>query len=304
MIGRIFSVQRFSLDDGCGIRTLVFLKGCPLKCAWCSNPESQDFQKQVLYYMQKCKGCGKCIEICPVKCIVPSKKYGLVTDHKHCVGCMKCVDACFYGAREMKGEDIESKELLELILKDKGFYDNSDGGVTFSGGEVFIQSEFFSEILKSCRVKGIHTAVETSLQAKWEDIEKALPYIDLIFCDYKHWDSKMHKQFTGSGNELIWSNLKKIAALDKEIIVRIPCIPGFNNDVLTIRCMLEKLENIGIKKVELLPFHRIGSDKYKGLGRTYKYGEQKSIKRSELLVYESLAEDLKLTLKIGGRKER
>ena len=208
----IFDIQRNSYVDGPGIRTTVFFKGCNLRCAWCHNPESQSPKPQMMFYKNKCMGCGKCKEKCP--------------NHlESCELCGKCTLYCPHDAREICGKEYTVDEVMREILKDKAFYDHSGGGVTFSGGECMLQIDFLEDLLKECQKNGIHTAVDTAGYVPFEQFEQILPYTELILYDIKCFDSEKHKQYTGVGNELILENLKRLLATDKSVWIRIPIIP-------------------------------------------------------------------------------
>ena len=211
----IFDIQRGSYVDGPGIRTTVFFKGCNLKCKWCHNPESQSCKKQMLFYKDKCSGCGKCKTVC---------QYSL----KNCDFCGKCALFCPNEAREICGKEYTIEEVFAEIIKDKDFYLSSGGGVTFSGGECMLQIDFLREILQKCKENGIHTAVDTAGSVPWEYFERILPYTDLYLYDVKCISEELHKDGTGAANTLILKNLKKLSKTEKEIIVRAPVIPEFN----------------------------------------------------------------------------
>ncbi len=251
----IFDIERNSFVDGPGIRTTVFFKGCNLSCAWCHNPESQSAKKQILFYKNKCTGCGKCKEVCPY-------------DLEKCDFCGKCVTYCPNNAREICGREMSADEVFAVIQKDKAFYDASDGGVTFSGGECMLQSDFLLEILKKCKENGIHTAVDTAGHIKWESFEKILPYTDLFLYDIKCATDELHKEFTGVSNELILENLKKLSdSFGGEIIIRIPVIGGVNDSDDEMQKIRDILKNINYKSVELLPYHQMGEHKYEALNK-------------------------------------
>ncbi len=257
MKATIFDIQRNSYVDGPGIRTTVFFKGCNLSCKWCHNPESQCFEKQMMIYKSKCTGCGKCSEICPHHL-------------KSCDFCGKCEIFCPVDARKVCGKEYTPEEVLKEVIKDKAFYDTSKGGVTFSGGECMLQTEFLCEILKLCKKNGIHTAVDTAGCVSWEHFEKILPYTDLFLYDVKCLDDKKHKEFTGVSNKLILENLKKLSnTTDVDIIIRIPVINGVNADKDEMEDIAEHLKNTRYKTVELLPYHRMGEHKYDALGMDY-----------------------------------
>lgn len=255
MKATIFDIERNSYVDGPGIRTTVFFKGCNLRCAWCHNPESQSPKIQMMFYKNKCTGCGKCEEKCP-------------NALEKCELCGKCTFYCPHDAREICGKEYTVDEIICEILKDKAFYDNSGGGVTFSGGECMLQIDFLEEALKACKENGIHTAVDTAGHVSFEHFERILPYTDLFLYDIKCYDSEKHKKYTGVSNELIFSNLKKLLQTDKTIWVRIPVIPTVNDTVEEILGIKELIFSFGSpERVELLPYHTMGEHKYAALVR-------------------------------------
>lgn len=250
-----FDIQRNSFVDGPGIRTTVFFKGCNLKCAWCHNPESQSAKPQMMFYKDKCTGCGKCKSVCP---------YHL----EQCELCGKCTLYCPVDARKVCGKEHTVDEVLKEVLKDKAFYETSGGGVTFSGGECMLQIDFLVEILKKCKENGIHTAVDTAGHIPFESFEKILPYTDLFLYDIKIFDSQKHKQYVGVGNELILENLKKLFERKVKLWIRIPIIPDVNDSIEEIQKIKDFLKTIGTaEKIELLPYHAMGENKYRAIGK-------------------------------------
>jgi len=250
----IFDIERNSYVDGPGIRTTVFFKGCNLRCAWCHNPESQSPKPQMLFYRDKCKGCGKCKAICPTP--------------DHCTLCGKCTFYCPVDARKVCGKECTVEEVLAEVLKDKAFYDNSGGGVTFSGGECMLQVDFLAEILQKCKGNGIHTAVDTAGHVPFASFEKVLPYTDLFLYDIKVMDPEKHKTYVGADNALILENLKKLLKAGANIWIRIPVIGGINDSVEEMQNVKEFLTLWGKPaKVELLPYHAMGEHKYTALGK-------------------------------------
>ena len=252
MKATIFDIQRNSFVDGPGIRTTVFFKGCNLHCKWCHNPESQSAQKQMMYYKDKCIGCGKCAEVCP-------------NQLKKCDFCGKCELYCPADARKVCGKEYSVDEVFNEIAKDKMFYENSGGGATFSGGECMLQTDFLCEILKKCKDNGIHTAVDTAGNVPWQYFEKILPYTDLFLYDVKAISDDLHKQGTGVSNRLILENLEKLSG-KRDIIVRIPLIGGFNDSETEVSGIAEFLKKIKCIKKEPLPYHSMGEHKYDALG--------------------------------------
>ena len=248
----IFDIQRGSYVDGPGIRTTVFFKGCNLKCKWCHNPESQSPHKQILFYKDKCSGCGKCKSVCPYA-------------FEKCDFCGKCALFCPNDAREICGKEHTVDEVLVEILKDKEYY-ASGGGVTFSGGECMLQIDFLSEILQKCKENGVHTAVDTAGNLPWGYFEKIFPNTDLFLYDLKCFSDELHKDGTGVSNHLIKENLEKISKTDKVLIVRIPIIPDYNAEEEELRKMADFLKKIGVGTIELLPYHAMGEHKWTAAG--------------------------------------
>lgn len=240
----IFDIQRNSYVDGPGIRTTVFFKGCNLRCKWCHNPESQSSEKQIMFYKDKCIGCGRCKD--------------LTVDDSDFI--------CYNDAKEICGREYTVNEVFDEIVKDKAYYETSGGGVTFSGGECMLQIDFLFEILKKCKENGIHTAVDTAGNVKWESFEKILPYTDLILYDIKSFTENLHIEGTGVSNRLILENLKKLSeSFNGDIIIRIPVITGFNNEIKEMQKIANFLKHIRINMVELLPYHKMGEHKYEAL---------------------------------------
>lgn len=253
MDGIIFDIEHDSFVDGPGIRTTIFFKGCNLKCAWCHNPESQSSETQLLFYKDRCTGCGKCAEVCP---------HGL----RECTFCGKCELYCPVSARKVCGRRSSTEEVIKEVEKDISFYEFSGGGVTFSGGECMLQIDFLQELLQKCKAKGIHTAVDTAGNVSWKNFEKILPFTDLFLYDLKCYSEELHKKGTEVSNQLILENLKHLSG-QSEIIIRIPIIPGFNTDIAELKRMADFLKTLELRDVELLPYHRMGQNKYNALGR-------------------------------------
>ena len=270
--GIIFNIQRYSIHDGPGIRTVVFLKGCPLKCKWCANPEGIMSYPQLSWSYKKCINCGACVETCLVgAAYLNSNKEKLVSwDSKKCIGCGNCVETCPVNARLLYGREITVKQLLKEILKDMTFYVTSGGGVTISGGEPLMQIDFLKSILTECKDNGISTAIETSGYAEWKKIKEISLLTDLIFFDVKLYNSNQHIKYTGKPNGIILSNLNKLSSFYHNIIIRIPLIPRVNDNQENIESIARFVCNLRtIKTIELLPFHRLGVYKYEQLGIDY-----------------------------------
>ncbi len=274
MAGNVFDIQRYSIHDGEGIRTVVFLKGCPLRCKWCANPESWTAHPQLFYVKSRCIGCRTCLAACR-QGEVEATEEGIRIVRENCTGDLAWTDACPTGALCVKGRWMDAEEVMSEVCKDEVFYRHSGGGVTLSGGEPLLQAEFAVELLSHCKNKGISTAVETTGHIPWEVLEKAAPFTDLFLYDLKSMDTRVHREWTGKGNEKILGNLKKLAALDTDIMVRTPMIPGVNDSREEIRAIMDFLKECHISKYNILPFHQYGSGKYESIGIPYALAEQK-----------------------------
>ena len=264
MKARIFEIKRFAVHDGDGIRTTVFFKGCPLKCVWCHNPEGLSVKAQLAYYSHKCIMCGDCAEAC-------SEKAHLFIDGKHifnrekCVSCGKCEKVCFNDALKLYGKELSVEELMPYLLEDEEFYQNSGGGVTLSGGECLLQSDFCAELLKQLKNRSINTAVDTCGFVPKENIDKVIPYSDVFLYDIKAIDEDVHIKCTGQSNKVILDNLKYIDKHGKKTEIRIPYVPGYNdNQIKKISEFVSTLKNV--VKIKILPYHNYAGSKYKSLG--------------------------------------
>ncbi len=266
--GMIFNIQRFSLHDGPGIRTVVFFKGCPLKCRWCHNPEGIESGQELMYHHKKCLACGSCAKICPNNAIAVTESI-ITINREKCRLCLKCRDECPVEAMDVIGRRMTVAQVMADALKDRVFYEESGGGVTFSGGEPLMQPDFLISLLKACKQANIHTAVETSGHTPWSVLELASGWTDLFLFDLKLIDSQKSRDVTGVSNEIILENLRKLAQIHRNIIIRIPIIPTVNDDIESIRLFAEHLLGLGLKHVSILPYHQTGEDKYVKTGRNY-----------------------------------
>ena len=275
--GKLINIQGFSVQDGPGIRTTVFFKGCPLRCPWCHSPESQAFYPQLSWMSQKCLGTEHCRDSCIQACPKHAVSYGKIVensagepvqhvtiDRAVCDNCGDCAERCYPEALFICGKDYTVEEVMKIVRRDLPFYAESGGGMTISGGECLSQPEFALALLKAAKAEGIHTAVDTSGFAPWKTVEAVLPYTDLFLYDLKHMDSAAHKAATGVPNEIILENAEKIAQAGGKLQIRIPVIPRFNNDPENIRRTGEFCRELGaaVELIQLLPYHSMGTMKY------------------------------------------
>lgn len=305
--GVITNIQAYSLHDGPGIRTLVFLKGCPLRCEWCCNPECLRLGIEVEFYDSKCIRCGACLKVCDRKAINPDLelKSGCKINRKLCDDCGDCVRVCPKGALKFTGEVVSVDEVLEKVKKDRYFYLISKGGLTISGGEPLYQFEFTRELLKRSYDDNIDTTIETCGYAPWKYFKEILPYLNLILYDIKHMDPVKHIQRTGASNELILSNLKKLSKTGIPIIIRLPLISQFNLDpdnVAQTARFVSSLENV--REVNLMLFHQLGKDKYRRLSSEYSLKHLKALDSDaegvdRIRVIKSTLESYGLNITIG-----
>jgi pyruvate formate lyase activating enzyme len=280
--GTIFNIMRYSIHDGPGIRTTVFLKGCPASCLWCHNPEALSDKVQLMYRKDRCRHCGDCATACPHDAI--SLQDGeTVTDRKRCLQCGACVNVCYAEARELVGRRMKVSDLMEEIARDIPFFEESGGGITFSGGEPLQQHEFLQQLLKACKARGLHTAVDTTGYAPPEILQRIGEWTDLFLYDLKLMDDLRHREFTGIPNGVILQNLKDLAFRGKQVLIRVPLVPGINDSLENIREMgrfVAMLPNV--KEIELLPYHAAGAGKYERLGLKFSLPEIPPISNAEM----------------------
>jgi pyruvate formate lyase activating enzyme len=264
--GIVFDIQRYSIHDGPGIRTTVFLKGCPLKCVWCQNPESQNREPELLLNRTLCGGCGQCIPVCTVVANSLLERRSQV-DRTKCVRCGTCVTTCPNQARRLSGKFMTVDEVLKVVRKDLKFYETSGGGITLSGGEATFQPDFASALLRKSKELKIHTALETCGYVSWKVLDQLLPHVDLVLYDIKHWDSEIHQRGTGVGNQIIFENAKRVAEI-KPMKARVPLIPGFNDSEHDIRSIASFIGSLPNQiEMELLTYNPLGEGKYERLGK-------------------------------------
>ena len=299
--GYVSNIQKFSIHDGPGIRTLVFMQGCPLKCKWCCNPEGQKHYPQMRFISVRC-ACGKCntpcVAACPEKAITLSKEGDIQTEWSLCKSCGKCAEVCLYGARTMLGKKMTVAEVLAEVEQDRSFYNRSGGGVTIGGGEPLVQFEFVLELLKRCRKCFLHTAIETCGHVPWTQLKRVSEYLDLMYYDIKHIDPVRHKELTGVSNGLILTNARKVLSgeVSCEVIIRTEVVPGYNDSEDNIKAIARFVAESGGKMMELLPYHALGSSKYKQLGMEYELIDIKPPTEEHL-------EKLRNIVKSAGLKE-
>ncbi|MEE4166912.1 MAG: glycyl-radical enzyme activating protein [Desulfocapsaceae bacterium] len=267
--GKIFAIKRFSLHDGPNLRTTVFFKGCPLHCRWCHNPEGISRQLQTVSSVDRCIGCGECIVHCPQQALSMGST-GIERDVNRCDNCGECVQRCPALVHEQTGRQVTVDEVISEISKDLPFYDQSGGGVTFSGGEPFDQPEFLMALLAACGELSIHRTVDTSAYVSGERLRAALAVTDLMLCDIKHMDSSVHKEYTGVGNERILENIRLLAGSGCDLRIRLPLIPGVNDSLSNIAATIRFIKSLDVVRcVDVLPYHRAAEAKYRKLKSVY-----------------------------------
>lgn len=280
--GTVFNIQRFSVNDGPGIRTTVFLKGCMLDCVWCHNPESKSPKPNLMLYKNKCLGCGGCVSACErsLHSFGESGEHYIKRDE--CIGCGECVKVCT-GALEMCGEQMSVSDVIAEVVRDESFYKNSGGGMTVSGGEPFMQHAFALALLRAAKERGINTAIETSGYVSPEILREFVPYVDLFLWDYKETDEELHKKFTGVSNKLILSNLELLNSLGARVILRCPLIDGYNyreEHIRQIGILAERLDCV--IGVDVEPYHPLGKSKCEAMGEHYELEDMPFLEKEML----------------------
>ena len=299
--GLITNVERFALDDGPGIRTLVFMKGCPMRCLWCSSPHTQNPSPEILYNVDTCQTCGDCIGACPAEAMMMSEGEGVRIDRELCNACGECIEACPNGALELAGDYVTPESLLKEIVKDSSYYRRSGGGITVGGGEPTMQHEFVLELLRRLNGLYIDTAMETCAYTQWEYLERLLPHLDLVYIDIKHMNAVTHTELTGVSNELILENIRKVASVSP-LILRIPTVPGCNDSEENISATAKFAAELGenLKRVELLPYHRLGAETYARLGREYHLRNVELPDEGHLMELKKIIESFDVMAQTGG----
>jgi pyruvate formate lyase activating enzyme len=295
----IYNIQRFSTHDGEGIRTMIFYKGCPLRCEWCSNPESQDFEPSVMFNARLCRNLGDCLKAYPSAITQTSE--GIVIDRSRIVNPGNLRNLCASGAITVIGENKSVPELLREIEKDIPFYRNSHGGVTLSGGEPLSEGPELEELLSELKKRMIDVMIETSLHVRWENIERTLGLVSTYLVDLKHTDREVFLKYTMGDLNIILSNLEKLVSLNENIIIRIPVVPGFNHTFADMKAIIDYTASLKkITEVHFIPYHSLGAGKYKMLGLEYTFGHNKSVDQSELSEYIRYAGEKGFKVKTGG----
>ena len=292
---RISNIEKFATHDGPGIRTTVFLKGCFLHCPWCANPETWKSEPVLMHDAKKCVECKTCMHVCERGAI----SFPFQWDMDKCIYCKKCENYCLQDAISFAGKDMEINEVIKEVLKDKDYFDQSNGGITISGGEPFMQLDAFLELIKQCKNNGLHVAVETTGNYCLDTLKEALPYIDLFLMDLKHLDAQKLKDITGGNLDLILNNFKYLAQhCPNKVIVRMPVIPRFNDDIC--EDVIRFCANLKLSEVNLLPFHTMGKSKWNQLNKEFMYDKDKMMDRNDLTPYIDVGKQLGVYVKIGG----
>lgn len=296
--GIVFDIQRFSIHDGPGIRTIAFLKGCPLSCKWCCNPESQDLKPTVMFKADACIHCGKCLGACKYGALSPDN--AALVDRAACKACGECVNVCPTGALVMKGKRMTVSELVRELKKDAGLFRRSKGGITVSGGEPLVQASFLTELLKACKEQGWHTAMETTGLASEAVIEQVFPWVDMALLDIKAMDPAAHRANTGVSNDIILKNSIAISGISPTV-VRVPTIPGVNATESEFRAICAHVKTMkGVGTIHILPYHTYGENKYGLMGKEYQFKETPSLTKEEIAGLQRLVEGEGFKCVIGG----
>ena len=280
MKGTVFDIQRMSLHDGPGLRTVVFLKGCPLRCVWCHNPEGKCFETQLMYQNEKCVSCGRCVSVCACHTLENGKH---LLDRINCKDCASCADVCLFGALTRCGKQMQVQEITDIAERDRLFYESSGGGVTFSGGEPMAQFDFLYALVKTCKEKQLSVCLETSGYAPWEYFEKILPYVDQFLFDIKETDDGLHWQYTGVPTDMIQKNLRSLNANKACIVLRCPIIPGYNDREAHFQAIGELSQKFrAVQRIDVEPYHPLGLNKQKWLRGRESSGSSIPIPTAEL----------------------
>ncbi len=301
LTGLVFDIQRFAVHDGGGIRTLVFLKGCPLSCKWCQNPESMSIRPEIMRIPHHCISCVKCASLCPEQAI-EYREDGVFIDRDKCNLCGECVEKCYAGSMTIVGRYLTVDELMEEVERDRPFYNTSQGGVTFSGGEPTMQSAFLIEALQDAQERGLHTAIESCCMCAPATFREVLKHTDLVLTDIKHMNSGKHEELTGMPNKQILENISMAARMRKKLRIRIPLIPGCNDSAENIKATAKFVESLGdsVEGLDILPYHRLGEPKWEQLDREYLLSGVKPPEREHVLALKELVVPHCANVSVGG----
>jgi pyruvate formate lyase activating enzyme len=305
--GVIFNIQKYSIHDGPGVRTIVFFKGCPLRCRWCSNPEGISSKYQVMTLEDRCISCGKCVEACPqgvhsLQLLSDGSVKHQVNRESICIGCGQCEANCSQEAVRIAGREVTVKEVMDVIMQDSAFYWSSGGGVTLGGGEVTRQPDFAVAILKECKKQGIHTVIETCGYTEWNVMKELAKYVDLFLYDLKHIDSEEHRRLTGVNNERILKNMIGLFQIGANVTVRMPLITNMNDSREVLEKAIKFVEIVSkdgnLQGIEILPYHKLGVSKYKQLGLKYSINEDFGYNRKQLEEIEEFLKKFNLPIRV------
>jgi pyruvate formate lyase activating enzyme len=301
MTGRIFDIKRYSIHDGPGIRTTIFLKGCALHCLWCHNPESIDPGPELMHWPGRCARCYACVKACPLAAISKDQAGAVVIDRTRCDLCGKCAAACLYDAMQMVGREASVEDILAEVEKDRIFYEQSGGGVTLSGGDPFVQSDFAEALIDACRSRGIRTALDTAGMSQNGVLDRLAAKTDLVLYDLKCMDEARHREFTGVSNAPILENLKRLAAAGTEIWIRIPLVHGINDDDDHIRRTIAFLQSLKtIRRVGILPYHSGGLEKARRIGRESHFRKFETPSEERIAAVEAAFREAGFEVRRGG----
>ena len=294
----IFDIQRYSVHDGPGIRTLAFFKGCPLRCKWCQNPESLDREREIAFFANKCIGCGECAKVCPKDAIVFEDSRRI--DRTLCDRCGKCTDVCYAEALTVVGKEYDVQSLLDVVERDRPFYEQSGGGVTVSGGEPTLQIDFLLDFLRSAKASGLHTVIETCGAFAWSKFKALLPYLDVIYFDLKVIDENDHKRLTGVSNKQIRENARKLVEIGHRVVFRVPLVPGMTATEKNVSDLIGFLTELEQGEVHLLPYHKMGESKLQRVDSSLDPLGLEPLSDEQLTEIKQRFEDAGIKVSIGG----